>query len=177
MNYLNNSSTYLVGPIENTHDCFSWREAITPILINFGIKVFNPNVDSFLYESPEDSNTRAFLSERRNEGDLRYIHSRFKEIIRRDLRYVDLSTFIIANIDPVIPTWGSVHEIIIASQQKKPILIYTPNKKTFPMWMCGVVNPDLIFETWEELVRFITQIDSGEIFADPKYWKLLTNKN
>lgn len=177
MNLLKNSTTYLVGPMEYSSDCFSWRDAITSTLqLNFNIKCFDPNKDHFVNLVSETEEDRAILKEQRELENWTYVSDYMKQVIRRDLRMVDLSTFIVGRIEPETPTFGTIHEIVVASLQSKPILIQTDDKKKFPLWLAGLVNMNMVFETWEELVSYLAKIDSGEIYADPKYWKILSHE-
>lgn len=175
-NLLKNSYCYLVGPIEYSSNCFDWRLAITESIKHLGIKCFDPNMDHFVNQPTETQNDRDILKIKREIGDWEYISNYMKSVIRRDLRMVDLSTFIIGKIDPETPTFGTIHEIVIASMQSKPILIYTDNKKKFPLWLAGLLNMDLVFEKWEDIINYLIDINSGKLYADPKYWKILTHE-
>ena len=126
---LTDSYCYLVGPIEYSDNCFDWRVTITEAIKQIGIKCFDPNRDHFINQPTETKEDRSRLREQRESGDWASITKYMKDVISRDLRMVDLSTFIIAKVDPETPTFGSIHEIVIASLQNKPILIYTDDKK------------------------------------------------
>lgn len=173
---LKNSYCYLVGPIEYSDNCFDWRLAVTESVKHIGIKCFDPNKDHFINQLTENQKDRDALKAKRESGDWKNISEYMKGVIRRDLRMVDLSTFIIGKIDPEVPTFGTIHEIVIASLQNKPILIYTDDKKKFPLWLAGLINMDLVFESWSEIVEYLIKINSEEIYADPKYWKILANE-
>jgi hypothetical protein len=173
---LKNSYCYLVGPIEYSENCFDWRLAVTESVKHIGIKCFDPNKDHFVNQLTETQKDRDALKAKRESGDWKSISKYMKGVISRDLRMVDLSTFIIGKIDPEVPTFGTIHEIVIASLQNKPILIYTDDKKKFPLWLAGLINMDLVFESWGEIVEYLIKINSKEIYADPKYWKILTNE-
>jgi hypothetical protein len=173
---LKNSYCYLVGPIEYSDNCFDWRLTMTQAIDQISVKCFDQNKDHFINQSTETQEDRDMLKSQRESGDWEKISKYMKGVISRDLRMVDLSTFIIGKIDPDVPTFGTIHEIVIASLQNKPILIYTENKKKFPLWLSGLLNMDLVFESWIEIVDYLIKIDSGEIYADPKYWKIL-NQN
>lgn len=173
---LKNSYCYLVGPIEYANNCFDWRITVTEAVKQIGIKCFDPNRDHFVNQLTESQQDRDKLREQRESGDWKSISKYMKGVISRDLRMVDLSTFIIGKIDPEVPTFGTIHEIVIASLQNKPILIYTDDKKKFPLWLAGLINMDLVFESWGDIVEYLMKINSGEIYADPKYWKILAHE-
>lgn len=173
---LKNSYCYLVGPIEYSENCFDWRITIAEALKQIDIKCFDPNKDHFINQLTETQEDRDKLKNQRDDGDWEAISKYMKGVISRDLRMVDLSTFIIGKIDPEVPTFGTIHEIVIASLQNKPILIYTDDKRKFPLWLAGLINMDLVFESWGDIVEYLMRIDSGEIYANPKYWKILANE-
>lgn len=171
---LKNSTCYLVGPIEYDDNCADWRNNITKLLKTINVKCFDPNKDHFINQPTETQDDRNLLKSQRNRNEWDAISKYMKRVISRDLRMVDLSTFVIGKIDSKVPTYGTIHEIVIASLQKKPILIYTDNKKKFPLWLAGILNMDLVFESWDEIFDYLKKINSGAIYADPKYWKILT---
>lgn len=173
---LTDSHVYLVGALEYAKDGYSWRHSITGALSEMGIKVFDPNRDHFANLPTETEEDREALKAERNSGNLAAVKERMRAIIQRDLRMVDLSSFIIANIEPETPTFGSMHEIVVATQQNKAILIRTDDKTKFPLWLAGMVNVNLIFTTWFELIQYVRSIHSGAAYADPKYWKIITNE-
>ena len=173
MGILNKTKCYLVGNLENTEDAYDWRKIYTEDLEKLGVKCFDPNKNHFLNQSSETEEDRNTLKQMRDNGEWEYVHNYMKGVIRRDLRFIDLSTFIIGNIEPDQPTWGTIHEIVMASIQKKPILLTIKDKKRFPLWLAGLMDMDLVFEKWEDLLKYLVKIDSAETPANPKYWKIL----
>jgi hypothetical protein len=172
-NYLKNTHVYLVGNMERTADAFQWRDNITESLKELGVICFDPNKQHFVNQATENLEDRAMLHKKRLEGDYKFVSAFMKGVISRDLRYVDLAEFIVGNIEPTMPTWGTVHEIVIASLQNKPILLHIKDKTEFPLWLSGLLNMDLVFTQWDDLLKYLQGINSGEIYADPKYWKIL----
>lgn len=173
---LTNAYVYLCGPIQNAKDCYSWRYAITASLTDLGINVFDPNKDHFVNQPTESYEDRQNMLAQRSKGDFEFVHDYMKKVIRRDLRQTDLSTFLIGHIDPDIPTWGTVHELVLAAQQGKAILIHTEDKKKFPLWLIGLLNMDLVFESWSDLMDYVRKIHFAEIYAEPKYWKIVAHE-
>jgi nucleoside 2-deoxyribosyltransferase len=170
---LNKTKCYLVGNLEYTEDAYDWRAIYTKDLESLGIKCFDPNKNHFLNQSSETEEDRVNLKNMRDQGEWQYVSDYMKGVIRRDLRFIDLSTFIIGNIEPDRPTFGTIHEIVMASIQKKPILLTIKDKSQFPLWLAGLIDMSLVFEKWEHLFGYLNKINEGKIFADPKYWKVL----
>lgn len=173
---LTGSSSYLIGGIERAKDCFSWRNEVTKRLNLYGINVFDPNKDHFINLPTESEGDRELLKIERDRGNYDFVHKYLAKVIQRDLRMVDLSTFVIAHIDPDIPTWGSTHEIVLAVQQRKPVLIHTQDKKKFPLWLFGLLKHELIFENWGDLMEYVRKIHFEEIEVNSKYWKILSHE-
>lgn len=170
---LYNTKCYLIGNLESTNDPSHWRESVAQRLKQIGVKCFDPNKTHFVNQHSETEQDREVLKEMRRKGNWDYVSNYMKNVIRKDLRYVDLSTFLVANIEPSNPTYGTIHEIIQAAQQSKPILFHIDDKHRFPLWLAGLVDTNMVWEDWEHLYAHLEAINSGEIYADPKYWKLL----
>lgn len=172
--FLYNTKCYLIGNLEATEDGIQWREAVAEELKKIGVKCFDPNKTHFVNQPEETEEVRKLLKEKREAGDLKYVSNYMKNVIRKDLRYVDLSTFLIANIEPDKPTYGTIHEIIQGSQQSKPILFHIKDKKQFPLWLAGLVDVNLVWDNWDDLFDYLLAIHTGTVYADPKFWKILS---
>jgi nucleoside 2-deoxyribosyltransferase len=171
---LSGCSVYLSGPIEYTTDMGAgWRSFLSDILEGaFGITILDPLKNHFVNLPFNDAEIVAEINKAREQNDYELIHQEAKKIIQRDIRLVDLADFVIALIDPSIPTFGTTHEVVVAAQQRKPILVYTPDKKKFPIWMSGLLKPSTVFDDWGDLLNHLTDITSGKIEIDSKYWKI-----
>lgn len=176
MNLLKNSWTYLVGNLEYTEDGHQWREQVANNLSSLGVKCFDPNKEHFVNQPSEDQKTRNKLKEARAAGNWDFVCKEMRAIVRRDLRYVDSSNFIICRLEPQLPTFGTTWELCEAARQRKPVLFYLKDKTEFPMWFAGIFNMDLVFENWPQMFSYLIKIDRGDIYADPKYWKILINE-
>ncbi len=172
MNRLNKTKCYLASPLENTNN-LDWRSIITKEFNKLGIVCLDPTIPVFenqVYESAED---REMLKEKRAIGDFKFLHEYMVQVIRKDLREIDIADFIIVNLEPSKPTYGTIHEIVVSSQQRKPIICIVPDRKSMPLWLIGLLNMDFVFESIEEVVNYINAVDSGAVEIDSKYWKLL----
>lgn len=173
MNVLEKTKTYLVGPMEFVTDGSSWRERVTEELAPLGITCFDPYKKPFESDIKEDKETQARLIADRESGNLEPIHEHMKEIIAADLAMVDRADFIIAYLNPNVPTFGTMHEIVVANQAKKPIFIFVEGgvRKT-PLWMLGLLPVKYFYNNLDELLFTIKQINSGGIPIDSKRWRL-----
>lgn len=173
MNKLKNTIAYLAGNLENTSDAENWRLEFTKKLEVFGVRSLDPTRPMFYEQFNESEEMREEFKQMRKDGNFKGLHEIMKNIIRRDLRAVDLSTFLIVKLEPSKPTWGTTHEVIQASQQRKPIFFLIENKSNMPLWLVGLINMDLVFEKEDDLFKYLEKIDNGEEQMDGKYWKIL----
>jgi hypothetical protein len=91
-----------------------------------------------------------------------------------DLNLVDRSDFIVAHLLPDVASWGSAEELVTAVRMKKPIFISMEGgKDKTPLWMMGMIPHNYIYNSIEEVLKIIKQIDSGEKTIDSDRWRLL----
>lgn len=166
------TKVYLAGNLENSGEQ-NWRLDITKRLKKLGIISLDPTMPCFLNQVHETEEDRLWLKEMREKGNFDALHRYMSEIIRKDLRMVDLSSFVIFNLEVEKPTFGTIHELAITSQQRKPILIIIKNRKNIPLWIAGLINKNCIFETQESLLKYLEGVNNEKIKIDSKYWKLL----
>lgn len=176
MNILNKTKCYLGGNLENTDDCINWREKITKELNSMGVICLDPTKQILTEQVTETEEDRIMLKNWRENCQFDKIHAFMKNVIRRDLRAIDFSYFMIFKLEPTKPTWGTVHEIVVSVQQRKPILILINDKRQMPLWLIGLVNMNYVFEKMEDLISYLKKLDSGEERMDAKYWKILNEE-
>lgn len=167
------TTTYLAGNLENTSDATIWREELTEKLNQLGINVLDPTKQFLTEQVTENEQDRINVKIWRENKEFKRIHDFLVPIIRRDLRAIDYSSFVIVKIEPDKASYGTIHELIIASIQRKPILILIDNIKLMPIWLIGLVNMDFCFEKIDDLMNYLKQVNEGKIPLDTKYWKLL----
>jgi len=140
-NHLKGARAYLSGPMDFVasrakEKKFGWRNRVKQFLESYGVKVFDP------WNKPEVRGLHEYGKE-----DLKSIEKRkqwnfnpseegirargecaasFWETLHIDLRMVDLSDFVVAYCPTNIYSVGTVHEIVVARQQCKPVLFVSP---------------------------------------------------
>jgi hypothetical protein len=178
MGYLSGKTTYLAGPMfACIDDGAGWRDEITGRLEGLGVKVENPVKKTLQNGQTEvDEDKRAFkrLVKERKFNDLRQM---FHPIGHADLRCVDKADFLVAVYSAKLPMFGTVHELVKASEQKKPILVKIDeddvNSGTINPWLTVITKPDCWFLTWDSLFAHLTAVDNMQVPAyNPKYWTL-----
>ncbi len=174
MGILNHSMVYLSGSMDYCpNGGVEWRKKITPELQRLGIGVLDPTNSPFLTHK-EDSDFRQQIVNLKEQNCFETVKQKMKEVVGFDLRMVDYSTFIIAKVDPDITMTGTIWELSYAVQQHKPVLIFC-NKgvKNIQNWLFGVLNYNYFFNSIEELIGFVRQINDEIVQVDRRKWKFL----
>ncbi len=144
-----------------------WRDWIKPELISkYGLNVFDPahKVSNCASEIGENKDLfRDFILSENWEG----LKKSFDPVCRWDLRSVDKSDFIIVAYDPKIHIFGTIHEIVVASWQRKPILVKYDRKElnVFNPWMTVLVQPKHLFAEWDDLFMYLDKVDQNDFDA------------
>ncbi len=145
-NHLKGARVYLSGPMDfvasrAAEKRYGWRTRVSLFLRSYGVTVFDP------WNKPEIRGLHEYGREDVKSIEVREkwtfgpgkkgIQSRgecatsFWETMHIDLRMVDISDFVIAYCPTNIYSVGTVHEIVMARQQRKPVLFVSP-PSTFP---------------------------------------------
>lgn len=169
--YLRGKRVYLCGPIAMLADSgITWRDYITPILANtYGCIVDDPckKTTEGISEVGKDKEYFKSLIQKKDWVTLK---EKFYPIVRYDLKAVDKADFIIYNYNPNVPTVGSTHEAVNASQKKTPVLIKYDAKDidSFNPWIVTFVKPTWIYDDWNDMFKYLDKINAGEL--DSSHW-------
>jgi hypothetical protein len=171
MNNLKNMRTYLVGAMDRVADGgIGWRNAITPMLQDLHIKVINP-CQKPIESAKEGPETRMQIQFYKETGQFDKIRQDYGHIRNADLRCVDVSDFIIANIDMNVHMCGSYEEISTANRQKKPILVWCEQgKKLAPNWLFFMLPHEHIFSTMDSLMAYLYEVSICKNTENLKRW-------
>lgn len=165
MKLLKNKRCYLSAPIENALGLDrSWRDKVSNYLkTKFEIDLFDPFFDPKQQKAEQ-------LVEARKEKNHNLIMEIAKSFVRKDLAMVDRSDFLIAYL-PGVKTTGTHHEIINASNSKKPVLLVCdqPDKYELPLWYYGFIPFEFMFSSWDELFVYLHKVDDGLKTDNPKW--------
>lgn len=165
---------YLAGNLENTENEFEWRYKITQKLTEIGVTCLDPTKKTFINYDCETKEQRFLLKQMRSNEDYDGVAEYIGNVVRKDLRCIDLCDFVIVNLEASKPTFGTVHEMALATQQNKPIIVIVENKKEFfPLWFCSLIEWDYVFESIDEAFSFLKKLDSMKIEKFDKKWKIL----
>lgn len=168
---LKNQRVYLAGAMDRVPDRgATWRDSITPFLQELNIVVFNP-ISKPTDVGLEDTDTHKIKTKLKEMQRYDELTAMMKTIRAVDLRLVDMSDFMIVNLDLDTHPCGTLEEIFWANRQKKPILVHmVQGKNHTPDWLFGTIPHQMIFSTWEEIKNYLIHIDSSENIDTHKRW-------
>lgn len=158
---------------ETTDRGRGWRDYVEAELNKRNIITLSPLNKPFL--GAEYSEDEAFVVERnrlvQNQdadalAELMRVH-----VCRPDLSLVDKADFLIAYIDKKIFMCGTIWELCVAANQRKPVLVVCKQGRFgVPFWLWGVLPHKVFFNNWDEMFAHIDEIDSGKVIPS-KYWR------
>jgi hypothetical protein len=172
MNRLKNQRVYLAGAMDRVADRGAgWRALITPFLQNLGVTVFNPlNKPSDLGAEDEDTHRRKVLL--KEEGDYEGFSDIMKTVRAIDLRLVDISDFLVVNLDLNTHPCGTLEEIFLANRSKKPVVVrMEQGKGNVPDWLFGTLPHSMFFSTWGEVRDYLKYINSSPEIECEGRWR------
>ena len=172
MNRLKNQRVYLAGAMDRVADRgVGWRALITPFLQELGVTVFNPlNKPSDLGSEDEDTHKKKTIL--KSQGKYDELSDVMKTIRAVDLRLVDISDFLVVNLDLNTHPCGTLEEIFLANRSKKPVIVrMEQGKDNVPDWLFGTLPHSMFFSTWEEVRGYLTHISNGHEINHEGRWR------
>lgn len=172
MNRLKNQRVYLAGAMDRVVDRgVVWRDYITPFLEEMGIVVFNP-IKKPTNMGAEDATTQEIKIKLKDQKKYEELSDIMKEIRSTDLRLVDISDFLIVNLNLETHPCGTYEEIFLANRSKKPIIVHIEQGKgKAPDWLFGTIPHSMMFSNWEEIKIYLKHINSAESIITYNRWK------
>ena len=144
--FLRGARVYLSGPMDFVasradEKKLGWRNRVGDFLRSMGAIVFDPwfkpsvrGLHEYGLEDLKSADARedwSFAPGQQGDEARAGCAEKFWETMHIDLRMVDTSDFMIAYVPTNIYSVGTVHEIVLARQQLKPVLFVSP-PVTFP---------------------------------------------
>lgn len=180
---LSGACAYLSGPMEFAEDHgVGWRRKFIKMAVEKGLKIdfIDPTNKPGSEEMKvgEDKDYQVRLQEEGKYLELQKYVARYR---RSDLRFVDLSDFLVIVIDPKIHLCGTYNELFVGEEQHKPtFFICQGGLKKLPRWLFDVIDLDdpvkgtrcNVFESPEQVIDELVKLDSGELPLNHK-WVLI----
>lgn len=175
MNRLKNQRVYLAGAMDRVADRGNgWRDNITPFLEDLGIVVFNP-IKKPTILGQEDEQTHKLKLQLKSQENYDELSSLMKTIRSVDLRLVDISDFLIVNLDLDVHPCGTYEEIFWANRQKKPIIIHmVQGKQNVPDWLFGTIPHEMIFSSWDSIKEYLIYVNTSPAINNYNRWYFFT---
>jgi hypothetical protein len=171
-NRLRGQRAYLAGAMDRVADRGAgWRFNITPFLEEMGVIVFNPlNKPGSVGSEDYDAHTiKTMLKSQENYDELSNL---MKTVRAVDLRLVDISDFIVVNLDLNTHPCGTLEEIFLANRSKKPVVLHMEQgKKNTPDWLFGTIPHSMFFSTWEEVKSYLSHINEDQYINHENRWR------
>lgn len=155
----------------------TWRDNISPFLNKLGVVIFNPLKKPYSIgkEDTEVAVHKHYLKSNAKYDELSKIMKTIRSV---DLRLVDISDFLIVNLDLDVHPCGTLEEIFWANRQKKPILIHMEQgKNNAPDWLFGTIPHQMIFDTWQDLQDYLLRVDNQKDINTFNRWYFMENNN
>jgi nucleoside 2-deoxyribosyltransferase len=171
-NRLKNQRVYLAGAMDRVADRgATWRDNITPFLVDMEVVVFNP-IKKPSNEGAEDSETHQTKIKLKSQQRYDELSSIMKTIRAVDLRLVDISDFMIVNLNLDHHACGTYEEINLANRSKKPILIHIEQgKQHTPDWLFGTIPHQWFFSEWNDLKNYLIHVNNDENIEHYNRWR------
>lgn len=171
MNRLKNQRVYLAGAIDRVKDKGrGWREEISPFLESLGIVVLNP-ITKPIEIGLEDNQAHAIKNVLKKQEKYDELSHLMKTIRSVDLRLVDISDFLIVNLDLDTHPCGTYEEIFWANRQKKPIIVHMiQGKMNTPDWLFGTIPHSMIYSDWNDIYNYLDTMNKNHNIQTQNRW-------
>ncbi len=165
---------YLSGSMEFNTSGNLWREDVKEKLNSLNIIFLDPYKKPFITSLPEDQIIRDNLKKERERGNYDLVHDYFKQVRSDDLRCCDMADFAIVRFNNNIASIGTDEEITVLNRAKKPIFIFVDQgKNQCPLWLLGMLKHSYIYNSVDEVIKMIQDIDNETVKIDSSRWRLL----
>lgn len=138
---LKGARVYLSGPMDfvasrDVEQKTGWRTRVGDVLRKLGVIVFDPwskpevrGLHGYGLETPASARERekwTFVDSKEGARARAKLTGHYWETLHVDLRMVDTADFLVAYCPTNVYSVGTVHEIALARQQRKPVLFVSP---------------------------------------------------
>jgi hypothetical protein len=171
MNRLALNRGYLCGAMDRVTDGgVGWRQDLKSSLKDLKILWLDPTRKP-IDIGVEDLENRAMRHKAKRAGDFEFVRTQMKQIRPVDLRMVDVSDFLVVNLDLDVHATGTYEELYLANRQKKPILVRIEQGiEHTPDWLFGVLPFEMIFSTWEQVKTYLRHIAHDPVIDRLNRW-------
>ena len=171
MNRLALNRGYLCGAMDRVLDGgVGWRQYLKDSLKDLKVLWLDPTRKP-INIGVEDLENRALRQKAKRAGDFEFVRNQMKQIRPVDLRMVDVSDFLVVNIDLNVHACGTLEELFWANRMKKPILVRVEQGiEHTPDWIFGTLPFEMIFSTWDEVKKYLLHIAHDPVIDRLNRW-------
>lgn len=172
MGKLDEATAYLSGAMEMVADSgVGWRRNFIQLSNEAGLDIHYIDPTNKPGGKDVQIGEDKGLQERlQKEGRFDELRAYVGEYRRYDLRFVDISDFVVASITPTVAQWGTANEVYEAERQHKPCLaIVSGGFYRLPRWLFDVFKPEDLFENEQQVIDHLIKLDSGEEPLDRRW--------
>jgi hypothetical protein len=174
MGKLDGACTYLSGAMEFVTDHgVAWRRKFISLSQAAGLKIdyIDPTEKPGGCEIKIGENKQHQLH-LKEQGRWEELQNYVQQYRRFDLRFTDLSDFLVVGISPGVPQWGTSNEVYIAETQHKPMFFICEGRlKNLPNWLFALIELEdkksgkhgNVFNTVEDVVQELCLYNDGTI--------------
>ena len=169
---LDGACGYLSGPMEFVADHgVEWRRKFVRLIKQAGLKIdlIDPTDKPGGLDIKIGEN-KAHQEKLQKAGRWRELQEYVHAYRRFDLRFVDISDFLVVVVDPRVPQWGTSDEVYMAERQHKPMFfVCDGGMANLPRWLFDVIDLEdphtktrcNVFCTIEDVVSELKGLDEG----------------
>lgn len=171
MNRLKHTRCYLAGAMDRVPDAGeTWRRLIRHHLNDLGILWLDPTHKP-IDIGVEDDESRRVRRSNKAAGWYDLVTDEMVPIRDVDLRMVNVTDFLIVNIDVEVHACGTYFEFKQANDQNKPILVHVEQgKHQCPDWLLAEIPHELVFDTWVDLRKYVRHIAHDKVVDHMGRW-------
>ena len=171
MNRLVHTRGYLCGAMDRVPDGgVQWRQILKDDLVDLKVDWMDPTCKP-IDIGIEDLENRQERRAAKDRGDFDFVRHDMKIIRHVDLRMVDISDFLVVNLDMEVHACGTWEEVSLANRQKKPIIAHIEQGKVnAPDWLLAMHQHTTIFSTWQEVHAYLRGIARADEFDSLGRW-------
>jgi nucleoside 2-deoxyribosyltransferase len=158
-NRLRHMRGYLCGAMDRVADGGeTWRVALQRNLADLDIYWLDPTHKP-IEVGIEDAALREEIRKLKHQGLYDEVAPPIKVIRAVDLRMVDISDFLVVNLNLEVHACGTYEELFLANRQKKPVIVHVEQgKENAPNWLFATLPHELIFSNWEDIQNYLRHV-------------------
>lgn len=170
-NRLKGMRGYLAGAMDRVADGgIAWRINLQEALADLEVVWLDPTCKP-IEIGVEDMENREYRRRMKEAEGYDSVQADMKIIRSVDLRMVDLSDFLVINIDLDVHQCGTYEELFLGNREKKPLIIRVEQgKRKCPDWLLGTVPHAMIFSSWEGVQQYLRHVAHDPVVHTFKRW-------